>query len=567
MTSGKSGEFLPSLLPLPALVIGVTALLVLLPMFFLGSPSGHDFEFHMNSWMEVLSQWKQGIVYPRWAAQAHHGCGEARFFFYPPFSWVLGALLAAVLPWYLVPGAFIWIALTAAGCSMFFLARPWMTRHHAIFAAAFYAANPYHFVIVYWRSAFAELLVAWLLPLLLLLMLRATTGNRTIIVFLSLVVAAAWLTDAPAAVIVNYSLALIAVSVAIARRSTRPVTYGAAAVILGAALACFYLLPAAYEEKWVNIAEVLSPGVRPQDNFLFTVINDADHTRFNYLVSTVATAEILLLVVAAFLSRKSRGTNPEFWWSLAGWSAAAMLLMCSCTFLLWEHLPKLRFVQLPWRWLLCLNVAFTMFVALGTRRVATRVLICLTLAGVLIAVWQRIQAPWWDSANDIAELTADGYEGADEYVPSGADAYEIKKDPPRIVWLGAGAVKIHEQLWAPESKHFTVTVNQPGTLVLRLFNYPAWKTTVNGHPVSTQTTEETGQMVVPIRPGANDVTINLVRTWDRLCGEAITALAVAVAIGLIWAERRKLRAGSDNTSRRSRRDFCKLFGEAWSSSR
>src|SRR5438445_3432791 len=83
----------------PALVIPVVTFLVLVPMLFLGNASGHDFEFHMNSWMEVANQWKQGIVYPRWAALAHYGYGEARFLFYPPASWFLGALLGTVLPW------------------------------------------------------------------------------------------------------------------------------------------------------------------------------------------------------------------------------------------------------------------------------------------------------------------------------------------------------------------------------------------------------------------------------------------------------------------------------------
>src|SRR5205823_394199 len=159
-----------------------TAFLVIVPMFFLGIPSGHDFEFHLDSWMEVLSQWKQGILYPRWAAHAHFGYGEARFFFYPPASWTLGALLGAVLPWSLVPGAFVWIALTAAGSSMFVLARQWLPRNQAIFAAALYAANPYHIVIVYWRSAYAELLVALLMPLLLLFVLRSGIEEKKVIV-------------------------------------------------------------------------------------------------------------------------------------------------------------------------------------------------------------------------------------------------------------------------------------------------------------------------------------------------------------------------------------------------
>jgi hypothetical protein len=52
---------------------------------------------------------------------------------------------------------------------MFLLARQWLDRRDATFAAVLYAVNPYHLVIVYWRSAFAELLASSLLPLLLLL--------------------------------------------------------------------------------------------------------------------------------------------------------------------------------------------------------------------------------------------------------------------------------------------------------------------------------------------------------------------------------------------------------------
>src|SRR5207253_719902 len=163
-----------------------------------------DFEFHLFSWMEVSSQWKQAIVYPRWAALAYWGYGEARCLFYPPASWTLGSTLGSLLPWKVAPGAYVWLAVLASGLSMLALA-------------------------------------------------------------------------------------------------PRLLAFGGLSIVLGAALAAFYILPAAYEEKWVNIAQVLAPGVRPQDNFLFTVISDPDHNRFNLLVSIVAAAEMIALAGVAWL--------------------------------------------------------------------------------------------------------------------------------------------------------------------------------------------------------------------------------------------------------------------------
>ena len=130
-------------------------------------------------------------------------------------------MLGSFLPWKIVPGVYEWIALTLSGCSMFLLARRFLERRDAIFAAALYAANPYHIVIVYWRSAFAELLAGALLPLLLLYVLRSEEEGSETILPLALIVAAAWLTNVPSAIMLTYSLVLLAIVVAILRRSPR----------------------------------------------------------------------------------------------------------------------------------------------------------------------------------------------------------------------------------------------------------------------------------------------------------------------------------------------------------
>src|SRR5881394_1431443 len=226
---------------LPA--ISLTAVCVVLPFLHCGIPSGHDFEFHVNSWIEVVDHWKEGVIYPHWAALAHYGYGEARFIFYPPISWTLGAFLGLILPWKVVPTAYIIVVLTLSGCSMFVLARRWLQPAEAVWAAVFYTANPYHLVVVYWRSAFAELLAAASFPLLLLLVLQLDEEGLRVVPWLSLLVGAVWLTNVPSAVMMTYSLALLALWLVLYRHSWKPGLYGLLSLLIGTMLAGAYLLP------------------------------------------------------------------------------------------------------------------------------------------------------------------------------------------------------------------------------------------------------------------------------------------------------------------------------------
>ena len=527
-------------------VIAAVCAFAIAPFFWMGIPSGHDIEFHLFSWMEVENQWKQGIAYPRWADLADWGYGEPRFLFYPPASWMLGAALGSTLPWKTVPGGYCWLALTLAGFAMYNLARQWLRPADALFAAVFYALNPYHILVIYWRSAYAELLSAALLPLLLLFVLKLSDSSSRPVVWLSVVFAAAWFTNIPAAMMIHYSAGGLALVMAMRDRSPRPLWRLAIAVVVGAGLASIYLVPAVYEQGWVNIGQVLSPGVRPQDNFLFTMSADADHNHFNLLISTVAVAEMAVLLAALFFSRSQRRSLA--WMAGAVWGVAAATLMFSITNPLWEYLPEFRFVQLPFRWLLCLNAALALLLAMTAVRSALRRcvlggLVYAALLALLIFVAVRTQPPWWDSASDIDDMEqsiADGtgYEGVDEYVPAGDDPYDLNKDLPRLSEEGGGeagqkrgiANTVNSEIvkWNATEKQFRIVAESPANVIVRLFNYPAWRVTVNGRQVKTKTSPGTGLMIVPLEAGTNKVQISFATTPDRKLGGAISLLGLAI---------------------------------------
>jgi hypothetical protein len=362
----------------PAIILGAAAIATM-PLLIKGPSCGDDFGFHVISWVEAREGWRHGIIYPHWAASPNWGAGEPRFVFYPPFSWILGAALGAILPWHLVPAALTFLIQAACGFATRALGRLFLSEAQATLAGCLAIFSGYALFCIYARNAFGELLGGLWIPVILLLALRsrrqegsawqrALDGSTAL---LSLTIAGAWLSNGPVGVIACYLLAAAAVLAAVLERSWAKIIRAMVAIALGMALAGFYIVPLAREQSWVNLrAATDKPWVEIENNFVFAhnpeMAEHAEHDRENYQVSLIAVIMLTLTAGATLVAwlRFRLEKRPQ-WMPLAAMPLAVLFLLLPISQPVWDLLPLLRMLQFPWRWLLTLEAAMAIFLVLA----------------------------------------------------------------------------------------------------------------------------------------------------------------------------------------------------------
>jgi len=563
-------------------LILIAALIATAPRLLRGVSCGHDFNFHLLSWMEVQKNWSEGVHYPHWAQTPNWGAGEARFIFYPPATWILGAALGYLTNWQVVPGIFTFLCLAVTGLTTRALARKILPGSSATLAGMLATATPYALFTGYERTAFSELAAAALIPLLLLFALRQASpdGKRVLdssTAPLAIVLTACWLTNAPAGVMASYLLALVALATAVLHRSWWPILRALVAVLIGIPLASFYLIPAAYEQRWIAIQQVLDVGMRVSDSWLFAHHNSPDlvfHDQVLHTASIIVVITIALSLIglgASLLRRKLPKTSRNIWIPLALLIPVVFLLQFSISSPLWQ-LPRLQFLQFPWRWLMVLNAPFGIFLA-ATLPVSSRRARALSLAAVfgIVVIFAAAATHFFfqvcddeDNVPNQLQIFQDGtgVEGTDEYGPLGSDNSLVAAGLPQgclvtdaTQELGVGdkdtdPVWYPEQgscddtysasIWQNEHQHFQIDSDHQGFVVIRLRRYPAWTITVNEKPVDLKAVplREDGLLVVPVDAGQSSIDIRWTTTGDVRWGRWVSLFAFLLLIGLWIIERR-----------------------------
>jgi hypothetical protein len=374
----------------------------------------------------------------------------------------------------------------------------------------------------------------------------------------------------------------MALTTALLWRSWAPILRSSAAAALGLALSGIYLVPAIYEQRWIDVREATNFGYRIQDSWLFArhgmqALEQHDLELFK--VSAIAVTMVAVAIAGLFvnwLRRRLPGT--QCWWTpLALIPVVVLLLQFPISMAIWEALPKLRFLQFPWRWLVTLEAPMGIFFASAIwvdrwrwRVVVLSACIVVFLAATITAGFNFFQAC---DADDAVWAMADvfhsgsGFEGADEYAPPRASQSLLAMNLPVACLTSSPATVLGQGPegadleWSPDQKSCETTfassplrgkpasehlninavTDHPGYLILRLRSYPAWQVTVNGKIVRALPERADGLIAVPVPQGSVNLAVNWITTSDILAGRWLSALALLLITALCLLERKLYR--------------------------
>lgn len=586
----------------PALIL-LAAALAIAPQYFRGNSCGHDFDFHLISWLDAQTSWRQGILYPHWTPSANFGAGEPRFVFYPPLTWMLGAALGLVLSWPLVPLALTFLLLAATGLATRSLARQILPNGAATLAGCTAIFSGYALFCAYERSAFGELAGGGWIPLLLLLALRDRNPAGSLFhrafdgsaAPLALVMAGAWLSNAPVGVMASYLLAAVALTATLLSKSSAPLVRAAVSTALGMGLAALFLVPAIAEQSWADLQQAASDsGSMVENSWLFGRHADpalAFHDVVLNQASVIAVIMVALALAGLLLSwqRKSLSADRRWWVPLALIPLVVLFLQFPISLPIWNLLPKLRYLQFPWRWLVVLEAPMALFFAAAvwpavSARPWRRVAVSAACAAAFLAVTANAALVFFQSCDDedaVVPMVATyrsgaGVGGTDEYAPPATDnslfaiglpGACLVADPSTVLGKGTGdpdappiwqaAQGSCEETFAASpvsaknhAEHFEVRANtgHAGYLILRLHSYPAWHVLVNGQPATDFPKRDDGLIAVPVAQGSVEITADWTATPDILLGRWCSGLALFLLMALWLLERRSLRQSQAHLS-------------------
>ncbi len=521
----------------------------------------HNYYFNMHDDLQMMRQlelekcFKDWQIPCRWVPDMGYEYGLPLYNYYPQLPYLFGELFRlAGFPFNDVAKLTFALGVIASGFSMYLLSKEFFGKIGGLLSSIFYIWAPYHSLDVYVRGAMNESWAFVWFPLILWSIYRfIKERNIRYAVILSLSLSAILLTHNIMVMIFAPVAIIWTIGWLIAGRNWRPVIGLGGSGLFALGLSAFFTLPAVFEQKYVHIDSLVSGYFQYQAHFatfyqLFisrfwgdgpSAFGPNDSLAFpigqvHWIVSILVVA---LLTIKIVKRKKVTPIDLVAAFTILTGTAAAFMSHERSSFI-WIHIPVLRFVQFPWRFL-TLNTFGYSFAAGAVvyllkdlnllKKNVWQVLVLSAFSfAVIISNWNFFKPVHSGPLTDEQKFSGEAWRiqtqaGILDYLPAGAkDDPEKPRNGLAEIMSGSGTVSKAE--WGTNWANFNTNLVSDSVVRVNLFQFPFWEITIDGSRVESYIpdTEVYGRMYLNIPKGSHSINLKLINTPLRNVSNAIS---------------------------------------------
>lgn len=505
-----------------------------------------------------------GQIPCRWAPDMAYGYGQAMFNFYSAFPYYLGALIRIITPLSIIGSVkfTFFLSLLVSAIGIYLLAKEFWGKLGGFLSAVLYVYAPYHALDIYVRGALAESWAIATLPLLWFSFYKLIKKPDFLKAAFASVVFAVLLTTHNISTLIYAPFTILWVAFWLFKeKGSKNLIYLLISGLLGIGLASFFILPALYEQRFVQIENLTKDYSDYHAHFvnlnqLFvdrswgdgpSIWGDNDDISFQIGWPHWWIAILVGLLSIYFVFRKKKILKPA-------------LILCSLVFFtlsaflthwrslpLWEKVPLLPFVQFPWRFL-GLAIFFLSFAGGALAWFKVRYGKFLTIISLVLAVALNISyfepVHYSRLVRDEEKLSGVAFELQQkaailDYLPKNAETVPPAVAPatPNIL-EGDGLIRVFTT--RSDRFSFEAEMYNKGKIVIPVMYFPGWITILDGKEVPLEIHGAHGLIKVGVPEGRHVVRGRFTNTLVRTIGNTLTALSCGILLtGCLIASSKK----------------------------
>jgi hypothetical protein len=326
----------------------------------------------------------------------------------------------------------------------------------------------------------------------------------------------------------------------------------------GVGVSSFYFLPFLFEKSWVKIGHSILINHRDHWptiqqllyspwGFGYSVAGASDGMSFQIGVALLLSwlISVIILFVHKFQHTKALIFSVI--------TVILFFLMTKHSSVVWEIVTPLKYLQYPWRILAATSVVGSYLSGWIISQLTgkKRALVGLSLLIIAAINIRNYRYPWpldWKSDQDFLKNTQSYYGSTDiswELMPAGTN-FKPNQFGNIISEQESGTVitKLQQPTSGSSRLQFLAESKEPSTLILPIWNYPAWDVKINGSLVEKQTTNK-GTIEIKIPSGKSSVAVVLTRTKIQKLADTMSLINIIFLISIIlYSAKKTVKNGS-----------------------